>query len=140
MPTDPKDLVRRFYAEVWNLKEERVARAILHPEFEFRGSLGPASRGHDEFLDYMRSIHAALAGYRCIIDDLITSEMRAAARMTFSGTHQGLFFGVPPTGRMITWAGAAFFTMAQGQITGLWVLGDVDAVRQQLGASPTNPF
>jgi len=142
MSTDPKTLVVRFYEDIWNRRQEGVACEILHPKFEFRGSLGPERRGHDEFLQYVRSIHAALADYRCVIDDLIASEDRAAARMTFSGTHRGLFFGVPATGRVITWAGAAFFTIAHSRITRLWVIGDVDAVKQQLGVSgvPTNPF
>jgi steroid delta-isomerase-like uncharacterized protein len=131
---DSRTLVECFYGKVWNRADERVAREILHPEFAFRGSLGPERHGHDEFLDYLRSIHKALAGYRCTINDLITTEARAAARMTFSGTHQGVFFGVPATGRVITWAGAAFFTMAQGRITRLWVIGDVEAVRRLLGA------
>jgi steroid delta-isomerase-like uncharacterized protein len=137
---DSRTLVECFYARVWNCADEGVAREILHPEFAFRGSLGPERHGHDEFLDYLRSIHKALAGYRCTIDDLIATESRAAARMTFSGTHRGVFFDVPATGRVITWAGAAFFTMAQGRITRLWVVGDVDAVKRQLGIDVGNSF
>ncbi|MGH6906298.1 MAG: hypothetical protein ACREDX_00390 [Aestuariivirga sp.] len=38
------------------------------------------------------------------------------------------------TGREIAWAGGAFFKMADGKIAELWVLGDIDSVKQQLGA------
>jgi predicted ester cyclase len=127
-------LVERFYYEVWNEADEAVAYEILHTDFEFRASLGPERRGPAGFIDYMRSIHAALASYQCIIDDLIASGTRAAARMRFRGIHQGSFFGVQGTGREITWTGAAFFTMDAGQISRLWVLGDIDGVKQQLGA------
>ena len=34
---------------------------------------------------HIDSIHAALADYTCIIEDLIVTESRAAARMTFKG-------------------------------------------------------
>jgi steroid delta-isomerase-like uncharacterized protein len=131
--TDPTTLVRRFYAEVWDNADERVARDILHPDLMFRGSLGRSCRGVEEFLDYMRSIQAALAGYRCVIDELIVTDRRAAARMTFTGLHYGAFFGVPATGRQITWAGCAFFRTDGRQITEVWVQGDVDAIKQQLG-------
>ena len=124
----------RFYGEVWNLANETVAREILHPALQFRSSLGSELQGVDEFLRYMRELHSALAEYRCIIDELVTTESRAAARMTFSGTHRAAWLGVPATGRVITtWAGAAFFTVAQGQITRIWVLGDIDAITRQLG-------
>src|SRR5215468_12391150 len=85
MTTSPKALVERFYFEVWNRADEQVAREILHPDFRFRGSLGSVRRGPDGFIDYMRSIHAALADYTCTIEDLIATKTRAAARMTFKG-------------------------------------------------------
>ena len=140
MTRSPKTLVERFYHEVWNRADETVAREILAPDFRFRGSLGPERVGVDGFVDYMRSIHAALADYTCIIDDLGVEERRAAARMTFRGRHRGPFFGVEPTGREIAWAGAAFFTTDGRHITALWVLGDIDAVRRQLAAPDGAPF
>ncbi len=130
-------LVRRFYDELWNRADEAVAREILDPDFAFRGSLGPQRRGPDGFIEYLRAVRVALEGFVCIVDDLIVEENRAAARMTFRGTHRGSLFGAAPTGRTITWSGAAFFTIRSGHIAELWVLGDVDAVRQQL--APEQP-
>ncbi|MDV7341052.1 ester cyclase [Terasakiella sp. A23] len=66
---------------------------------------------------------------------MITTENRASARMTFKGIHQARFFDVEATGQEIQWAGAAFFTIADGQISELWVLGDIDGVKKQLGSS-----
>jgi predicted ester cyclase len=134
MQVTPKSLVERFYDEVWNRADESVAREILHPAFRFRASLGLEKRGPEGFIAYMRSIHAALGGYTCVIDDLVATEDRAAARMTFRGVHRGRFFGVEPSGREIAWAGAAFFKTEGGKIVELWVLGDVDGVKRQLGA------
>jgi predicted ester cyclase len=36
------------------------------------------------------------------------------------------------------WSGAAFFHIIRSQIVSLWVLGDVDAVKRQLGAASTS--
>ena len=133
-------LVQRFYHEVWNEADETVAREILHADLRFKASLGPVRTGPEGFIDYMRSIHVGLAGYRCVIDDLIETDTRAAARLHFRGTHRGPFFGMPPTGNDIEWIGAAFFTTDGRQITDIWVLGDVDAVKQQLGVGTTSSF
>lgn len=140
MAADPETLVRRFYAEVWGRADEAVARDILHPELAFRGSLGPERRGVEGFIDYMRSVHAALGEYRCIVEELVAAETSAAAHMTFTGIHRGDFFGMPATGRRITWAGAAFFTVVDGRIATLWVLGDVDGLKAQLGARDGSSF
>lgn len=135
MTPSTKTLVERFYHEVWNRADEDVAREILHADFRFRGSLGPEKRGPDGFIEYLRSVHAALADFTCIIDDLIVTGTRAAARMTFKGLHRGRLFDVEPTGREIRWSGAAFFTTDGSQIVELWVLGDVDGVKRQLNAA-----
>jgi steroid delta-isomerase-like uncharacterized protein len=136
----PAHLVRRFYDVVWNKADEVAARDILHPDFRFRASLGPERVGPDGFIAYMRSVHAALGGYTCSIEDLLVDGSKACARMTFAGTHRGRFFGVPATGRRIAWSGAAFFETDKDRITRLWVLGDIDAVKQQLGAAHETAF
>jgi len=79
-------------------------------------------------------VHAALGDYRCRIDHLVATDTRAAARMQFEGVHRGRLLGVEPTGRRIVWAGAAFFTLRDGLIAELWVLGDLDAIKRQLAA------
>jgi predicted ester cyclase len=126
-------LARRFYDEIWNLPDLSVIPEVLGPDLTFRGSLGPELRGHDAFADYVRSVTAALGSYRCDIVDLVTDgETAAAARMTFSGIHRGEFLGHPPTGRRVSWAGAAFFHADGGLVRDLWVLGDLQGLSTQL--------
>ena len=127
------ELVRRFYNDVWNRRDEGAAREILDPGLKFRASLGPESLGVGAFIDYLRLIHDALSDYHCVIDDLIEIDTRASARMTFSGRHTGVLLGVQPTGRELSWCGAAFFTTNGRRIIEVWVLGDLDAVKRQLG-------
>jgi predicted ester cyclase len=129
----PKRLIERFYNEVWNRADEVVAHEILHSEFCFRGSLGEEKRGSDGFITYLRMIHTVLSKYTCTIDEIVEEGQRAAARMRFAGIHRGQFFGVAPSGREISWSGAAFFAIDGDKIISLWVLGDIDSVKQQLG-------
>ena len=130
----PRELVEAFYFEVWNRVDENRAREILAESFRFRGSLGAERVGPDGFIAYLREVHRALGDYRCIIDELVTSDSRAAARMRFTGRHRDVLQGVPATGRQITWSGAAFFQCEGGRITDLWVLGDLVELRRQLEA------
>ncbi|MEL6980231.1 MAG: ester cyclase [Pseudomonadota bacterium] len=131
----PEALVTRFSHEVWNQADEAAAHEGLAPDFRFGGSLGPETAGVAGFIDYMRSVRAALAAYECVIEEMITANDRLAAPMTFKGVHQAAFFGVPSSGCEIRWAGAAFFTCRDDRISALWVLGDVDRVKAQLGAA-----
>lgn len=125
-------LVRRFYDEVWNQADEAVAREILAVDLSFRGSIGEERHGAEGFIDYMRKIHRAFADYHCRIDHLVADAAGAAARMTFAGLHCESLWGEKPTDHIVTWAGAAFFTVRDGQIATIWVLGDTEALRRQL--------
>jgi predicted ester cyclase len=125
-------LVERFYADVWNKHDKAAIRAIVHPNVTFRGSLGPTKRGHDEFAGYVDAVHAALGDYRCDIQDLVVGDAKAFARMRFSGIHRGTFLGYEPTMQCVEWVGAALFTVADGLIVDLWVLGDLHGLHQLL--------
>lgn len=133
-------LVEEFYHTVWNKADEEAARRVLSADFRFRGSLGPEKYGPDGFIAYMRSVHRALGGYICVIEEVVADGDRVAARMRFRGRHQAEFFGVAATGRDIEWAGAAFFRVDQDRIAELWVLGDIDSVKQQLGQGTSAGF
>ena len=128
----PRDLVERFYNVVWNRADEAEAWKILAPDFRFRGSLGSELRGPGGFIAYLRSVHAALENFTCIIDETIAAEDCIAARMSFRGKHRAKLFGIEATGRDIRWSGAAFFKMNGETIAELWVLGDIEAVRRQI--------
>ncbi len=132
MSATTRELVERFYHVVWNQADEAEARKILKPDFRFRASLGPELRGPGGFIAYLRSVRAALENFTCTIEELIATEDRAAARMSFHGRHRGNMFGVAATGRDIRWSGAAFFKVSGDLITELWVLGDIEAARRQL--------
>lgn len=136
----PAELVESFYGEVWNKADEDAARALLHPEFLFHASLGPEIKGPEGFIEYMRAVHAALEGFTCEIGGILEDGSHAAARLRFHGTHRAPLFGVEATGNRIEWGGAAFFNTDGKQITELWVLGDIDAVKRQLGAAVEAEF
>jgi predicted ester cyclase len=56
------------------------------------------------------------------------------AKVLFSGVHQKEFLGYPPTFRRVDWIGAALFKVDDNKFSELWVLGDLDASREQVSA------
>jgi steroid delta-isomerase-like uncharacterized protein len=130
------ELVHRFYRDIWNARDRSAISVLLTEDFRFRGSLGRESVGLAAFAEYVDSVHESLEGYRCEIEELVSEGERAFARMTFSGFHRGPLLGHPPTGRRVSWSGAALFHARGGKIESLWVLGDLESLRKQLRADP----
>ncbi len=97
-----RELIERFYGQVWNQWDADVAREILSPDLVFRGSLGVDVNGHDGFLGYVALIRTAFPDFHNQIEEIVSEEPHAVARLTYSGTHQGELFGRQVTERAIT--------------------------------------
>lgn len=128
----PREAVTAFYDRVWNRIDNTAIPELFQPDFTFRGSLGPTTTGHAAFAAYVDMVTGALEGYQCTIRDLISEGDRAFARMYFEGIHRGPFMGFAPTGKRVEWAGAALFTLKDGKIADLWVLGDIHGLIEGL--------
>jgi len=59
-----------------------------------------------------------------------------AARVTYTGTHQGEFVGIPPTGKQTTTSGVDFFRMQDGRQAEHWGGPDTFSFLVQLGVVP----
>jgi predicted ester cyclase len=128
------DLVHSFYDDLWNRWDDALVDSVLAPSFDFRGSLGTSTVGRDGWRAYRDTIRAGSVDFHNGVVTLVSDRSSAAARLLYSGTHTGPLLGVEATGRRFEYAGAAFFTAADGLLTSAWVLGDLQALRGQLSA------
>lgn len=133
-----KQLIERYYYKGWNKADETVIKEILDENIKFRGSLGrKQKRGHEFFINYMKSLFQALA-MKVEVEDIVVSEngQKVAVRLTNRGIHKGTIFGVQATNMEVSWNTAAFFTIDKnGRVIELWNVGDVDSLKNQLNAS-----
>jgi steroid delta-isomerase-like uncharacterized protein len=129
-----KNLVARYYTEMWNKWDFALVEELLAKEILFRGSLGAEMRGRSAFCHYMRRVQGAFPDFRNEIEEMVAEGNRVVARLTYTGTHRGEIFGVAPTGKIVSYAGAAFFRIENGQVAQGWVLGDLTALLGQMGA------
>jgi predicted ester cyclase len=133
-PVDTRQLVHAFYGELWNKWDDVALETVLAAGFTFRGSLGNQTHGRTEWREYRDLIRAGSSDFHNQVQTLVVDGTQAAARLLYSGTHDGPLAGMAPTGRRFAYAGAAFFTADHGQLTSGWVLGDLASLREQLDA------
>jgi steroid delta-isomerase-like uncharacterized protein len=130
---DPrKALVRRYYVEMWNRWSFELADKLIAESITFRGSLGVSVAGRDGFKEYMRTVQRAFPDFRNHVEELIGEGDKVVARLTYTGTHEGLLFGIAPTGTKVRYGGVAFFRISGHCIAEGWVLGDRQGLIEQL--------
>jgi steroid delta-isomerase-like uncharacterized protein len=132
MTAEVKALVRRYYEALWNRWDFALADELIAERLVFRGSLGVGVRGREGFKEYMRAVRAAFPDFHNLVEELIAEGDRAAARLTYTGTHRGKLLGIAPTGRRVSYAGVALFRIAEGRIAEGWVVGDLHGLARQL--------
>jgi len=130
--TPQKEIVRVFYEEMWDRADKSLIPRIFHPDFTFRGSLGPTLVGHEQFAGYLDWVTAAIGHYKTDILALIEEGNRVSGKMRFHGIHRKELFGVPPSGRHAWWIGMPLFTFEAGKVRDLYVLGDVHGLVARL--------
>ena len=68
------------------------------------------------------------------VDQLLAEDDLVAVHATASGTHEGMFHGVPPTGRRWRASWTAILRVADGRIADVWDNWDLLSMLEQLGA------
>jgi steroid delta-isomerase-like uncharacterized protein len=126
-------LIERYYNDMWNRWDFRLVDELISPAVKFHGSVGVSVEGLDGFRDYMRFIRSAFPDFHNTIEEIVAEGDRVAARLTYTGTHQGTIFGAAPTGKVVKYDGLALFRIVDGKVEEGYVLGNVVRLLGQLG-------
>jgi predicted ester cyclase len=70
------------------------------------------------------------------VEELIAEGDKVVNRNTVTGTHQGEYMGLAPTGKSITYNEIFIFRFANGRIAEMWGVVDVFSQMKQLGVIP----
>lgn len=132
-----KELLRRFYKEVyvdWNMD---VADGVLSPRFVSHDWPVGGPTGPEAFRDYYSAIRSAIPDARYEVDDLVAEGDRVAVRWRMLGTHKGAFGDIPASGKAIVLKGIAIYRVEEGRLIERWVVSDLHGVLEQIrGARP----
>ncbi|MPZ87206.1 MAG: ester cyclase [Nitriliruptorales bacterium] len=125
-----KTLVRRLVEEVWNRGDYAVVDELVGDDY-----LGHPSevRGTEGYKQFFMALRGAFPDIEFTIQDQIAEGDKVVVRWTARGTHDGDYFGIPPTGRAGVITGVEVLKFADGKATTCW--GEVDqlGLLQQLG-------
>lgn len=130
-----KDIVRRYYALV-NANRLAALGEVLSPDFVIRTAPPDEDDGVAGLTANLAAAHAGLPDFELVVDDLLAEGDLVAVRTTIRGTHEGVFFGAPPTGRTIETTANDLWRVADGHLVEVWHVEDILGVMQQLGAAP----
>jgi predicted ester cyclase len=138
-PTRNKAAVERFRDAV-NTGDLRLIGMTIDelfaPDVRIRTPLPVDATGARAMKEVFGRLCRGFPDLRVTVEDLIAEGDRVASRNVVTGTHQGEYMGLEPTGRSVTWSEMFVLRFADGRVAETWAVVDVLSQLRQLGAVP----
>ena len=137
MSTANRELVHRWFEEVWNKQSEDAIDQMFASDGKCYGFPGPGQVlvGPAKFKEVHRSFIGAFPDIHVTVDDMISQGDKVAVRFSIRGTHHGDHLGVPATHREVRFPAMSFVRCRNGQIVEGWNTVDMHGMLQQIGAA-----
>ena len=131
-----KILVHRFNDEYINAGNLAAADELVAIDIVDHTGPPGLKHGRESHKKVVALFHTAFPDVRWTLEDVIAEGDKVAVRLTMRGTHQGEFFGIPPTGKQVTVSGIHIVRIANGRIAEHWGTNDDLGFLRQLGVLP----
>ena len=129
-----KQLMNRF-VEFINTANEQLANELISADAKFHVPGQPEPmRGPAGYLAIIGMMRSGFPDVQWTLEEMVAENDKVAARFIMKGTHQGDFFGVPPTGKPIKVQAMNLYRFSNGQITEEYGQPDLLGLLQQIGA------
>ena len=123
--------------EAWNAHDADRIASLYAPDYE-GVDIGEATprRGHAGIRDaFARYLHA-FPDVCFALDEIVAQGNRVALVWTATGTHQGSFMNIPPTGRTVAVRGMSLLEVEDGKVTRDLSVWDVAGLLRAIGLLP----
>ncbi|OGU13236.1 MAG: hypothetical protein A2076_11120 [Geobacteraceae bacterium GWC2_53_11] len=133
-----KQVVQLFYEEGWNKKNFDIVRQTHADNWVHHDKSNPADLkdGAQGNINRMRELSVAFPDIHFQIDDIVAENDKVVVRFTLTGTQQGQFGKIPPTGKKVNILGYITHRLERGKIVEDWVVRDTFGLLVQLGVIP----
>lgn len=129
-----ENLMRSFIERVLNQGDYSFLKYSLHPDYVYR-SPEQELRGVDAIQALFETYRSAFPDLHLTIDRLLATQDQVAVAFNLTGTHEGEFIGIGPTGNSVSINGTLFSRIQEGQIAEEWEVVDQFSLLAQLGIS-----
>ena len=137
MSIESNKLLMNRFVEFINTANGQLANELisLDAKFYVPGQPEPM-RGPEGYLAIIGMMRSGFPDIQWTLEEMVAENDKVAARFIMKGTHRGVFFGVPPTGKPIKVQAMNFYRFSNGQITEEYGQPDLCGLLQQIGALP----
>ena len=138
------EVVRQWFDEVWNHRDETAIDRLASPDLVVHGLSGPGGpplEGTAAFKPIFQAFTQAFDDLQITVERTFVDGDVCTAWCRVQGRHTGAALGGPPTNRQVDFRGITVTRAQDGRLVEGWNVFDFLAMYQQLGwvANPVTP-
>lgn len=123
------------FVQMTNERDYDKLPDIFAESFRWETPAAPGGevKSHEEAEEVIEKIVGGFPDFSAELTDLLTSDETGMAGVRFTGTHEGEYEGIPPTGQEFELPGMSKWTVADGKIQELHDYANMQDLVDQLG-------
>jgi len=133
-----KELVKKFYKEVWNDRKVHCVDKYLSPSHALVDPNAMDEKtGPEAYKAILTRFMRAFSNLKLEVQDMVGEEDKVVASWMISGVHTGEYNGIAPTNKKVLVEGISIHQIADGKIMDSYSVWDTLGLMRKIGAIVT---
>lgn len=133
-------VVQRWFADAVNPRHLDLLGEIVSPGAVLHATGFPDLVGPDDLAQLFSALFSGFSDLHFTVEEGPAEGDFVVERWAASGTNDGVFQGIAPTGRAVRWSGITIYRLACGKIAEIWTEADTLGRLRQLGVIGGTPI
>jgi steroid delta-isomerase-like uncharacterized protein len=139
MSDSNKDVIKAFLEDVINQGRLERANDLVKEDFVELDPLPGQVQGREGLKAVIHALRSAFPDMHWVVNEMVAEGQKVVTRFVWTGTHRGVFLGIPATGRSVAVKGVVIDLLEDGRMSESRILMDTIGLMQQLGVIPSPP-
>lgn len=133
-----RELVKKFYQEVWNERKAQCVEKYLSPSHALVDPNATDTKtGPEAYKEVLERFLRAFSNLKFEVQELVCEKDKVVASWTITGVHSGEYNGLPPTNKKIVVEGISIHQITDGKIMDTYSVWDTLGLMKKVGAVVT---
>ncbi len=133
-----KELVKKFYQEVWNERKAQCVEKYLSPSHALVDPNATDTKtGPEAYKEVLTRFMRAFSNLKFEVQEMVGEKDKVVASWAITGVHTGEYNGLPATNKKITVEGISIHQIADGKIMDTYSVWDTLGLMKKVGGVVT---
>ncbi|MGD0910890.1 MAG: ester cyclase [Terracidiphilus sp.] len=134
-----KAVIQAFLEDVINQGRLERANDLVKEDFVELDPLPGQEQGREGLKAVIHALRSAFPDMHWVVNEMVAEGEKVVTRFVWTGTHHGVFLGIPATGNRVEVKGVVIDRLENGKMADSRILMDTMGLMQQLGVIPAPP-